>query len=390
MTYKIAISAGEVSGDQHLSRVVRALKQRLPGVQVRGMAGRECEEAGAELVIDAYRKGSTMGFTELLRSATSIFSSFKTMRTLLEEWRPDLLIVVDYPDFNLRLARVAKSFGVRVLYYIPPKVWAWRSKRIEKIRKYVDHVATIFPFEGDFYLKHGVTSFTFVGHPLGDLTLPERGQERARTVLLLPGSRKFEVEKLLPGMVRAFEMLRGDLPDLKARVLLAPNMSREWVAGLVKGEVGADTLERIEWVKGDPLTEMSQAWVGFLKSGTCNLEAVLAELPFVCVYSGSWFAKMVVSLLVPLKEFSPVNIIRAGSVPELMQVNLDAEMLYREGRKIALPGPERDAMLAGLREVYERLFLRDVVHEGGRRSDVGENRVSQRVVDLILDIVGVR
>jgi lipid-A-disaccharide synthase len=387
VTYKIAISAGEVSGDQHLARVVRTLKARLPDVQVRGMAGRECEQAGAELVVDAYRKGSTMGFTELVRSASSIFSSFKTMRALLEGWRPDLLILVDYPDFNLRLARVAKSLGVRVLYYIPPKVWAWRSKRVEKIRKYVDHVAAIFPFENDFYQKHGVSSVTFVGHPLGDLEPPmydERGRGKGsdRVLLMLPGSRKFEVEKLLPGMLRAFEKLQQDDPGLRARVLLAPNMSREWVMGVAESVVGPATIERVQWVSGDALHEMANAWVGILKSGTCNLEAVLGGLPFVCVYSGSWIAKVIVSLLVPLKEFSPVNIIRAGTVTELMQVNLDEERLYREVRKISLPGPERDAVAEGLQEVRSRLFMKQ--GEGG---SFGENAVSHRVVDLVLNLL---
>jgi lipid-A-disaccharide synthase len=199
VTIKILLSAGEVSGDQHLARVARAIKASAPNAEIRGMAGKLCEDAGVKIDVDCYRTGAGMGFFELFRSGGKILSSFKTLSNLIKEWRPDLLILVDYPDFNLRLAKVAKRHGVKVLYFIPPKVWAWRSGRVKKISRFVDRVAAIFPFESDFYSKHGYERVTYVGHPLGERAkeVELNSSSQTQELLLLPGSRRFEVERLL-------------------------------------------------------------------------------------------------------------------------------------------------------------------------------------------------
>lgn len=384
MSLKIAISAGEVSGDQHLARVVRALKLLHPSAEVRGMAGRDCREAGADLVVDCYRSGGAMGFWELLSSATKIFSSFRAMSELLKGWRPDVLILVDYPDFNLRLAKLAHRLGIRVLYYIPPKVWAWRSGRVKKIARYVDHVAAIFPFEKDFYHKHGYGSVTYVGHPLADVASTiDSVEERSDTVLLLPGSRRFEVERLLVPMLKAYGLLRQKYPTLRAQVVLAPNVDVAWVTSLISGAVDNEILRAIEWIQGDALSAMRRARVGVLKSGTCNLEGAIAGLPFVCVYSGTLLAKVIVSVLVPLKEYSPVNIIRAHTVRELMQRSVSERDVVECLEPIMADGESRERMINGLQVVRDRLCEADVV-----AGETREGTVSERVASLVTRLSG--
>jgi lipid-A-disaccharide synthase len=379
MSIRVLVSAGEVSGDQHLARVLSALKGIAPDAEVRGMAGPECRDAGAYLDVDCYRAGATMGFFELFRSARSIFSSFSTMKRLVAEWRPHVVVLVDYPGFNLRLAKVAHEAGAKVLYFIPPKVWAWKAGRVKTMRRYVDHVAAIFPFEPSFLGARGFSSVTYVGHPLADIAgQPTNPDSRPSSLLLLPGSRRFEVERLLPPMLRVFERLRLQRRDLSATVLVAPNMNREWLQSLAAGVVSTEVLERIEWKVGDALHEAASAQVGILKSGTCNLEGALALLPFVSVYSGSWLSKVIVSTLVPLKEYSPVNIVRSGTVSELMQVTINEDLLYRTVEQLLEKGDVRTRVVEGLRDVRERLL--------SVTSSNGAATVAARVAQLITEI----
>lgn len=379
MSLKVLVSAGEVSGDQHLARVARALQAKVPGISIRGMAGADSASVGVTLDVDCYRTGAAMGFVELVRSASGIIKSFRRMTELLKNWRPDVLLLVDYPDFNLRLAKRARRLGIKVVYFIPPKVWAWRRGRVKTIAACVDRIAAIFPFEPDFYHKHGYDRVEFVGHPLAEV-IPTTNLEAPRdnSLLLLPGSRKHEVEKILVPMVKAFAQLRRDFPNLGARVLLAPNLNGEWVRSLVKGAVAADVFAEIEWIHGEPLPAMQRARVGVLKSGTCNLEGAIAGLPFVCVYSGSLIAKMIVSRLVPLTEYSPVNIIRSGTVTELMQVDLSDSDLARE--LSALLASED----AWKKAQSDLLMVRDSLRSG--HSDDART-VSERVASIVTSVV---
>jgi lipid-A-disaccharide synthase len=354
---RIAISAGEVSGDQHLSHVVAALKISAPETTIRGMAGKRCADAGAELVVDCFRHGATMGFSELLKPLRSLFHSFFAMRKLLMEWKPHLLILVDYPDFNLRLARYAKKLGIKVLYFVPPKVWAWRSGRVETMKQCIDHIAAIFPFEKDFYAARGIAAVSYVGNPLsGKCALQaQQPSSSSRIVIMLAGSRVAEVERILVPMLRVFErLLKGD-PELSGVVVSAPNMDPSRLREQSNGAVSSQAASRITWVSRDAMEVMAEGFVGMLKSGTCNLEAAMAGLPFVSVYSGSRVAQFFVRRLVTLKEYSPVNIIRSGTVRELMQVSLNEDTLFSYVSEISRAGKERDSIIAGLSEVRERL-----------------------------------
>jgi lipid-A-disaccharide synthase len=379
MALRVVISAGEVSGDQHLARVVRALRELDPEVQVRGMGGKECRAAGAELVVDCYKSGSAMGFLELFRSARGIFSSFSAMSSLIRSWKTDVVILVDYPDFNLRLARVAHEAGCYVLYYIPPKVWAWRSGRVEKIKKFINQVAAIFPFERSWYRQQGYDAVTYVGHPLLDENrFVSPPQERDDTVLFMPGSRKFEIERMLLPMLIAFERMRKQKPRLRATVLLAENMSEEWATQQAATAVSADTLSAIDWKRGNVVPEMQRARAAILKSGTCNLEGAIAELPFVSVYSGTLLAKSIVKMFVRMKEYSPVNIMKAGTVRELMRVRQDPVQMERELLRVFEDGPVRQKMIADLRDVRSALFG---VDDGAASTATAAQRVARIAVE---------
>jgi len=359
MSLRIVISAGEVSGDRHLSKAVAALKAQYPDCEIRGMAGRECEQAGAELLVDCYRSGATMGFAEILKSITKIFASFKTMSKLVREWKPDVLVLTDYPDFNMRLAKVAHRAGVRVVYFIPPKAWAWRPGRVELIKQFVTQVAAIFPFEKKFYADRGYSHVTYVGNPLGDKVTNE-WPERDNTLLMLPGSRKFEVDLILPPMLRVFERLRRERPELKGRVVAAPNMNPEQLSAFARNVVSTTTLEHLSWTHEDALKEMRTARAGILKSGTCNLEGAVAGLPFVSVYSGSWVSKVITFFLVRLKEYSPVNIMRSGTAREVFGVRIDEDALEEAVIEILDDGPRRETMIAALGEVRTMLTSFDI------------------------------
>lgn len=384
MTTRILISAGEVSGDQHLARVLRSIFAVRPETQIRGMAGNACAQAGAHLDVDCYRSGAGMGFLELFRSGGKILSSFRTLVGLCESWKPDLLILVDYPDFNLRLAKKAKKLGIKVLYYIPPKVWAWRSGRIRAIRRYVDRVAAIFPFEKEFYERHGCCNVTYVGHPLSERVVGQPSAEsRIPSVLLLPGSRKFEVERLLVPMLQAFEIVRSKHPELRPIVVLAPNIEASWVREVIGDSVSSEVLSVVEWTHEDALHAMERAQVGVLKSGTCNLEGAMARLPFVCVYSGTLFAKVVVSTLVALREYSPVNIIKAGTVKELIQTRLSPEDVAREVLLLLDNNDVRRQMVESLTTVSTLLCSPDTID---MTSGPGQT-VSERVALCAFEMV---
>ena len=383
MSLRIVISAGEVSGDRHLSKVVATLKARFPECEIRGMAGRECEQAGAELLVDCYRSGATMGFAEILKSITKIFASFKTMSKLIREWKPDVLVLTDYPDFNMRLAKVAHRAGVRVVYFIPPKAWAWRPGRVELIKQFVTQVAAIFPFEKKFYADRGYQHVTYVGNPLGDKVTNE-WPERDNTLLMLPGSRKFEVEPILPPMLRVFERLRRTRPTLKGRVVAAPNMKAEALSALARGIVSTSTLEQLSWTHEDALEEMRKARAGILKSGTCNLEGAVAGLPFVSVYSGSWVSKVITWLLVRLKEYSPVNIMRSGTAREVFGVRIDEDGLERAVIEILDEGSRREAMIVALGEVRTMLTSFDIP-PGMTHAGTAAERLAHVIVSVARD-----
>ncbi len=332
---KILVSAGEASGDEHAAGLLLALRKLSPEVTVRGMGGVELEKTGAEIIVNSAKSGSVMGFGAVFAKLPILIAALQRMKQEIDCWKPDLLILVDFPDFNLRLAKYAKKKGVKVLYFIPPKLWAWRTYRVSAIKKYVDKVACIFPHEEKFYRDHGYEHAHYVGHPFtSDIALkPAPAVEKRRlrqefglaidvpTLAIFPGSRKSEIERHLSLVVDTFKRVKEKIPNLQAVIPVPSSLDTAEIQARVGSESG------IKVVTGDSVKVLKLADVGLLKSGTSNLQAAFCELPILVFYVTSAISAFLVRRLVRLKEYSPVNVIKVGAVPEIVQELATAPIL---------------------------------------------------------------
>ncbi len=355
----ICISAGELSGDEHAARVVAALRARLPACTFRGMGGRHLRDTGVDTVVDSERSASVMGFVDVLLSARKLLSAFRTMRRLLEAWRPDLLIVVDFPDFNLRLARVAKRLGIPVLYFIPPKLWAWRAGRMKQIFSSVNAVASILPFERAFYESHGYRAFSYVGHPFAALERCSGDRQqifsalglnpKALTVAIFPGSRRAEIRRILPICYQAFQLLRQRLPDVQGCIVAAPTRTDSELRELLPKNAN------LPIARGNPGELLSVMDAGLLKSGTCNLQGAYAGIPFAMVFRTGFFSALLARILVPIRTFSLVNLIRPHTIREFVQDDASPERIAQELEAMLTNSTYRAEMRKHLAEVVTSL-----------------------------------
>lgn len=348
------IIAGEPSGDLHGGNLIRELHRLDPEAEIRAWGGELMQSAGAE-VVKHYRDLAFMGFAEVVANLPAILRNFKFCRKDIESFRPDVLILIDYPGFNLRMAEFAHKKGIKVFYYISPQIWAWKQSRVKKVRAYVDEMYVILPFEKDFYRKFGV-DVHFVGHPLidavdnyhgalihgGDDALISAADDPRPLVALLPGSRKQEISKMLPLMAAAAR----DFPDYRFVIAGAPSQEAEYYASLLGG---AD----IPVIFGKTYAILSRAHAALVTSGTATLETAIFKVPQIVCYRGGSISYMLAKNLVKVKYISLVNLIMdAEVVPELIQSKLSVENLKRELAVIASPGERRRAML----EAYDRLY----------------------------------
>ncbi len=326
-TFKtVVMVAGEASGDQHGAHVIHALRKRHADIQVCGAGGSAMKRAGAQISVDI-RELSVMGFTAVFSKAPQILRHLSRLKRLLLHRRPDLLILIDFPDFNLHLAGYAKKIGIPVLYYISPQVWAWRSNRIAKIKRRVDHMAVILPFEKSIYDKHGVPA-SFVGHPLMDATLQEQKFEqttspaKGATIALLPGSRECEVIRLLPEMLAAARMLQLTDPELRFEISQAPSID----ADLIGYHLREPLLDNARVVSDPVYAIFNRCRLAIVASGTASLEAAIYGIPTIIVYSVSSFSYWLGNLLVNVPHIGLANLIAGKRVlPELVQDQATAQ-----------------------------------------------------------------
>ncbi|OGP61174.1 MAG: lipid-A-disaccharide synthase [Deltaproteobacteria bacterium RBG_13_49_15] len=316
----IMIIAGEASGDLHASKLVLAMKKKIPGSFFCGIGGSAMKEAGVRIVFDASILAA-VGVTESFAKMPVILKGMRSVKHLLRDLMPDLLILVDFPDFNLRVAPTAKKLDIPVLYYISPQIWAWRQGRAAKLKNLVDHLAVILPFEEEFYKKYDIP-VTFVGHPLVDDPFLHRDNgdwNRASTefIGLLPGSREREVERHLPVMLDAARMLLDRRPELGFLVSVAHTVERVTIEGIVTRYGKGVPLELVDQgVK----TIFEKAALVMATSGTVTLEAAIYGVPEVIIYKVSpvsyWFGKW----LVNVKHIGLANLIAGREIiPELIQ-----------------------------------------------------------------------
>jgi lipid-A-disaccharide synthase len=327
---KVLIVAGEASGDTHGAHLVSALRELDPSLYFFGVGGQGMKAKGVRILEDASALG-VVGFTEVFASLGLFARTTFLLKDLLARVRPNLLILIDFPDFNLRLAKYAHKQGIKVLYYISPQVWAWRRGRVKKIRKWVDHMAVILPFEKDFYADHSVP-VTFVGHPTLDCEQgceQDGGQSRASVenrpkellVGLIPGSRTSEVARHLPIMLEAASLVLDRFEDARLAIPLAPTVDKALVSSILGHAAEIDPrLARVQVWPGsiNKVLELSTAAIAV--SGTVTLEAALAGTPIVIIYRMSGLSYQVGRILIKVPFVGLPNLIAGREiVPELLQ-----------------------------------------------------------------------
>ncbi|WP_456433120.1 lipid-A-disaccharide synthase [Thermosulfuriphilus sp.] len=354
--FRIAIVAGEASGDLHGAAFIRAIRDLCPGTQLVGIGGEKMIQAGCEVLFEANRL-AVVGLSEILPRLRDILRAFLKMRAYLRQSRPDLLVLIDFPEFNLLLARVAKRCGIPVFYYISPQVWAWREGRVRVIKRLVDMMAVILPFEEEFYRRHGI-KVHYVGHPLLDLVQVHLCREtffkilsfpvEKRLVSILPGSRIHEVRSLLPIFSEAYRQLRKDVPDLLALCVRAPG---------VPGELYAPALSAgIKVVEGYTYEAMAAAELALVASGTVTLEAAIVGVPMVIAYQLNPLTYFLARRLVKVPYIGLVNLVAGERLaPELIQDEATPERVAEEARAILLDQAKAERIRRRLSEIKASL-----------------------------------
>lgn len=330
----IVIVAGEESGDQHAATFVKQLKQTHPELAFSGIGGHHMQDAGVTLISDLARYGVT-GLTEVLRHATTIRKAFQSIKTHLQQTRPHLLILVDYPGFNLRLAKYAKEvLNIRILYYISPQIWAWKANRIHTIRRYVDKMAVILPFEKNIYEQAGVP-VAFVGHPLvANLTLSDTiaatrhqlGLPDDKLILaMLPGSRHNEIKRLLPVLHAVAKNLVQHYPNLHIVIPIARSLKHSDITALFNpSDLPVTFIEQkaVETVYASDFV--------IVASGTASLECALLTKPMCIIYKVSLLTYIVAINVMRIKYLGLCNVLQNSMmVPELLHYDCSAEELTK-------------------------------------------------------------
>jgi lipid-A-disaccharide synthase len=355
---RILLVVGEASGDLHGAHLVRALREREPALEISAVAGEALKREGVRVVFDVARIAG-MGFSELAGNLTNLWRAYLRLKRVLREERPSLLILIDFPEFNMRLARVAKDLKIPVLYYITPQVWAWRKRRIAKIARFVDRVAVVFPFEAPLYERAGVRA-DFVGHPLLDIAHVTRSREETlrrlgldpsrRTITLLPGSRRREVEFHLTPMLEAAAILGREMP-LQFVLVRASTVDRALLqASLSRAGAGVSLSD------GDTYNVVHASDLVWTASGTATLETALMLKPMIIVYRLARLTYALARLLVRVNFIGMPNIIAGEKVvPELIQGEMTAERIVAESKTILNDAGLRERMIAKLTEVRDKL-----------------------------------
>jgi lipid-A-disaccharide synthase len=355
----IMIIAGEASGDMHGASLVREMIKINPALNFYGIGGNKLREEGVELLANASDM-AVVGLTEVISKLGSILKIMKMMKRSLDERRPDLVILIDYPDFNIPLAKAAKKRGIKVFYYISPQVWAWRKGRIGQIKKTVNKMAVILPFEVDTYGRESF-AVNYVGHPLLDMVKMNYSKQESRkkfglaenkiTVGILPGSRLSEVEKLMPELLQASEILAQKMPDIQFILPLADTLEEKIIA-----EIISRFTVKIRVISGHTYDVISCADLALVASGTATLETALLGVPMIIVYKISLLSYIIGRLIVDVKNIGLVNIIAGKTiVPELIQGDANSKRIAEEALAILTNGEKKQEIIKELEAIRAKL-----------------------------------
>ncbi|MBE0425444.1 MAG: hypothetical protein IBX72_02205 [Nitrospirae bacterium] len=399
----VMIISGESSGELYGSLLAKALKNKWPDMHIIGVGGERMREAGVELVSSI---SDAFGLIEAISAYSKIKAAFKKTAEALKKFKPDVLVLIDYPDFNIKLAKVAKSYGVKILYYVSPQVWAWRKGRVKKIANIVDRMAVLFPFEEKIYREAGIKC-EFVGHPIveeiesviqssviGHQSLVKNSYQRPiindpkdfelrtyfksalgldpkKPVLsLLPGSRPHELKRLLPLMIDVVRQFRNEFADYQFCIPLAPNTEEE------RYSLYLESLreEGVNIKKGESVRVLAASDMAVVASGTATLQTAFLEVPMIVLYKLSPFTFFLGKLIVDIKHISLVNILAGREVvQELLQKKANPDDIIKELKKIILDKKYREEMLQAYRAIKEPFF---------------EKRASERVAEMVIEMAG--
>ncbi len=368
------IIAGEASGDLHGSNLIKGIRETDPCANIRCWGGDLMKEAGAELV-KHYKEGAIMGFVEVVANLGKLAANLKNCKKDILEYNPDVLILIDYPGFNFRIAEFAKEKGIRVFYYIAPKVWAWKEKRVHRLKKFVDRLFIIFPFEIEYFHKWGIDAI-YKGNPLLDSVdnHPSATQTKEQfctkagidpnitTVALLAGSRRSEIKYLLPRMIHVAQMY----PHYQFLMACAPSMEREFYEGIIGNKAS-----NIKLLFGQTYPILRHSDAAIINSGTASLEAALIGVPQVVCYGGNEISYQIAKRVVKLKYISLANLIMdKGLFKELIQHDCTPCKISQELNRLVSDTQYRDEMKENYRQVREIL--------GGRGAS---SKVARAMID---------
>lgn len=354
---RIMIIAGETSGDHHGAKLVESLRYQHKHLDFFGMGGDELRKAGVNTLIDSHDM-AVVGFVEVLKIIKKIRRAFKALKQALIDQKPDLLILIDYPGFNLRMAKFAKQHGIKVLYYISPQLWAWHKSRVKIIQNTVDQMAVILPFEVDFYQAHQVKA-QYVGHPLlQDLDqLPSKRTARQildindqQTVILLaPGSRRSEIHYLLPTLKACAKQLSNHYSDSVFVIPQAPGIDASFYGTLPNN---------VRLSNEDFYTVIQASDVAVAASGTATLQIALTQTPMVIVYKGHWLSYHIAKRLVTIPLIGLCNLIVDKQIArELIQGDATPQKICAEVTRILEDKHYRGTMRSAFREMTDKLLL---------------------------------
>jgi lipid-A-disaccharide synthase len=377
---KYYVIAGEASGDLHGSNLIREIKQRDPDAQIRGWGGELMQRAGTEVVKD-YRDLAFMGFTEVIRNLPTILKNIKFCKSDIVRFKPDAIIFIDYPGFNLRMATWARKMRFKTIYYISPQVWAWKESRVKSIRENIDKMLVILPFEKDFFHKWDYEA-EYVGHPLVEVIerfkqSPEAGlppeiflsggkknQSPLPLIALLPGSRKQEILMKLPVMLEASHQF----PDFQFAVAEAPGQDPAFYDEVLKNYPQAGR------VRNQTYSLLMHARAACVTSGTATLETALFGVPEVICYKGSSISYQIAKRLIKVKYISLVNLIMDKPVvKELIQEEMTVQNIVAELSKLIFDNEIRS------RIEKDYSALRNLLSRGGNASE----KAAIRIVDFV-------
>jgi lipid-A-disaccharide synthase len=358
----IMLSAGEASGDLHGGMLCRALRELSPGLRLTGMGGGHMAAAGMEVIVDPTGQAA-VGTSEAVGRVPALYRAYRAMGRRLLVDRPHALVLIDFPEFNLRLARRARRAGVPVVYFIPPQLWAWRAGRIRQMARRVKRVLAVFPFEPPLYERARVP-VTFVGHPLLDVLPLDLTRDEARRRLavdpghaligLLPGSRPGEIERLLPSMLDAARRLAADDGRRRFVLGLAPTVAREQVATIVSA--AGLGIPPIDVVSGRTYEVMSAADTLLIASGTATLEAALLGAPMVICYRVSRLTELIARALTRVQWIGLPNLVSGRAVvPELIQGEVTGARLAQEAARLLDDPVAATAQRAAFKDLRARL-----------------------------------